>query len=203
MPSGERSTPQSHMVLVRHGPTEWSRTGRHTGHSDIPLEDDGRVLAVAVGRAIAQLGLPIAAVLTSPLVRATETCRLAGFAQAAVVTDDLAEWDYGDYDGLTTAEIRRARPGWSLWRDGVPGGETLDEVGRRADRVIAGARAVAGTTVCFAHGHILRVLGARWVGLPPAGGALLGLSPAQLCQLGWERDEPVIWSWNERNRPPS
>lgn len=202
MPSGARSTPESLMILVRHGPTAWSRSGRHTGRSDIPLEDDGQALAVAVGRAVVQLRRPVVAVLTSPLVRATETCRLAGFGAQAQVTTDLVEWDYGDYDGLTTAEIRRIRPGWNLWRDGVPGGESLDEVGRRADRVIARARAVAGTTVCFGHGHILRVVGARWVGLPPVGGRMLALSPAQICQLGWEREDPVIWSWNERNRPP-
>jgi probable phosphoglycerate mutase len=200
MPTGDESMPESQMLLIRHGPTEWSRTGRHTGLTDVPLAEEGRDHAVAVGRAIVGLDLPIVAVLSSPLVRAWETCGLAGFGDEAVVTDDLREWDYGAYDGLTTPEIRRTRPGWTLWRDGVPGGETLEEVGRRADRVIASARARVGTTLCFAHGHILRVLGARWVGLGPEWGQMLGLSPAQLCQLGWEREQPVIWSWNERRR---
>jgi probable phosphoglycerate mutase len=133
-------------------------------------------------------------VLTSPLVRASESCILAGF-QGDPETD-LMEWDYGEYEGLTTNEIRTNHPGWSLWDDGVPGGELVSEVGRRADRVIAEARQNDGDTLCVAHGHLLRILAVRWLGLPPVAGRLLSLDPGALCVLGWERDSPVIETWN-------
>ncbi len=181
--------------LLRHGSTEWSNAGRHTGRTDVPLDDEGRRQAAAAGARLA--GHPFALVLVSPLSRALETCERAGYGAVAQVTPDLAEWDYGDYEGRTTEEIRTGRPGWSLFADGVPGGETAADVGRRADRVIARAREAAGDTLCVAHGHLLRVLAARWLGLPPAGGRLLALGPGSLSVLGWEREVPVVTGWNE------
>jgi len=187
------------LFVVRHGQTEWSRTGRHTGRTDVALEPEGVAQALGVGRALA--GCSFARVLSSPLSRAGATCELAGFGGRAEVTADLVEWDYGDYEGRTTDDIREGAPGWTLWADGVPGGETAAEVGRRVDRVIEAARAAGGDTLCFAHGHVLRVLAARWVGLPPAGGRLLALEAGTVGVLGWERQVPVIDRWNER--PPA
>lgn len=184
------------LLLVRHGQTKWSRTGQHTGKTDLPLEPEGRAQAVAVGSLLA--GQEFALVLTSPLARATETCRLAGFGDRSELTDDLMEWDYGEYEGLTTADIQERRPGWIIWNDGAPGGEMPSDVGRRADRVIDQARSAVGDTLCFAHGHLLRVLAARWLGLPPAGGRLLVLDPGSVSVLGWERDAPVVVRWNEQ-----
>lgn len=187
--------PASRIFLVRHGQTAWSRSGRHTGRTDVPLEPEGLAQAEAVGGLL--LGRRFALVLTSPLERAGETCRLAGFGDRAEDCPDLVEWDYGEYEGRTTEEIRRAHPGWSLWADGVPGGETAADVGRRADRVLARARTAEGDTLCFGHGHLLRVLAARWTGLPPAGGRLLALAVGSVSALGWERETPVILRWNE------
>jgi broad specificity phosphatase PhoE len=187
------------LFLVRHGETEWSRSGRHTGRTDIPLDPEGVEQAGALAPVLA--GLSFALVLTSPLVRARETCQLAGFGDGAVVTEDLLEWDYGEYDGRTSPEIREQHPGWTLFADGAPGGELASEVGRRADRVIARARSVNGDTLCFAHGHLLRVLTARWLGLPPAGGRLFSLDAAAVSVLGWEREVPVIARWNQSARP--
>ncbi len=184
------------MWLVRHGTTEWSRDGRHTGRTDVPLLPEGQAQAEAVGERLAA-GVPHPAlVLTSPLARAAATCRLAGLGDRAEPCEDLLEWDYGDYEGRTTAEIRAERPGWTLWTDGVPGGESAADVGRRADEVIRRARAVDGDVVCFSHGHLLRVLAARWVGLPPVGGRLLGLAVGSLSVLGWEREVPVVARWS-------
>jgi probable phosphoglycerate mutase len=183
------------LVVIRHGETEWSEEGRHTGRIDIPLDDHGREQARSLAGALATRSFSL--VLVSPLSRATETCALAGFADRAVPTEDLLEWDYGDYDGRTTHDIRGERPGWTLWADGVPGGETAASVGRRADRVIERARAETGDTLCFAHGHILRVLAARWIGLPPMGGRMLALGACGIGELGWEREVPVIERWNE------
>ena len=180
--------------LVRHGQTEWSASGRHTGRTDIPLDENGREQARELAATLA--ALPIALVLTSPLQRARETCALAGLGDRAVVDDDLQEWDYGDYDGLTTDEIREARPGWSLWRDGCPGGESAAEVGARADRVVARVRDAGGDTIVFAHGHLLRVLAVRWIGLGPEAGALLALTTATVSLLGWEREQAVVRRWN-------
>jgi len=182
-------------VAVRHGDTAWSRSGRHTGRTDVPLEEEGRRQAVELGRRLA--GHRFARVLTSPLERARQTCDLAGFAGVAEVCDDLREWDYGEYEGLTTDQIRSGRPGWSLWRDGAPGGETAADVGRRADRVVSAARGVPGDVLVFAHGHLLRVVGARWVGLEPTAGGLLALAPATVSVLGWERDTAVVARWND------
>jgi broad specificity phosphatase PhoE len=183
------------IVLVRHGETEWSRSGRHTGSTDVPLTEDGRRQAQLVGGALR--GRRFAAVWTSPLSRALETCRLAGFGEVALPKDDLVEWEYGEYEGRTTLEIRRERPGWTLWRDGVPGGETADEVEARVDRVLAEAASVGGDALVFAHGHVLRVLAARWLDLEPAGGRLFALDPATLSVLGYERETRVLKLWNE------
>jgi len=180
--------------LVRHGQTEWSASGRHTGRTDLPLDENGREQARELAGRLA--ALPVALVLTSPLQRARETCALAGLGDGAVVDDDLQEWDYGDYDGLTTDEIRAARPDWTLWRDGCPGGETAAQVGVRADRVIRRARDAGGDTIVFAHGHLLRVLAVRWIGLGPEAGALLALTTATVSLLGWEREQAVVRRWN-------
>lgn len=183
------------VVLVRHGQTEWSVSGQHTGRTDVPLTDVGREKAARLGGRLAEWHF--AAVLTSPMSRAIETCRLAGLGDGAQVTEDLSEWDYGEYEGRRTVDIRQERPGWDLWVDGVIGGETVEEVGRRADRVIAAARAVDGDVALFAHGHVLRTVGARWVDLPPAVGRRLALATASVSVLGWERDTPVLERWNE------
>jgi probable phosphoglycerate mutase len=183
------------VVLVRHGETDWSRAGRHTGRTDVPLNEQGRIRAGALAAKLG--GRQFALVLTSPLSRASETCRLAGLGEQALVDDDLMEWDYGAYEGRTTAEIRSERPGWSLWSDGVPGGETVAEVGARADRLISRLEDTGGDVAVFAHGHVLRVLGARWVGLPPNDGRLLALDPAAVSVLGHEHDWRVIRGWNQ------
>jgi probable phosphoglycerate mutase len=180
--------------LVRHGETEWSASGRHTGSTDVPLTEAGRT---AAGKLAATLsGHRFSAVLTSPMVRARDTCVLAGLGDAAVVTEDLREWNYGEYEGITTEEIRKERPGWSVFTDGCPGGEAADQVAARADRVITAVHDTDGDTVAFSHGHLLRVLAARWVGLPPQAGAHLALATASVSVLGWEREIPVITSWD-------
>jgi broad specificity phosphatase PhoE len=183
------------MVLVRHGPTEWSVSGKHTSHTDLGLLEMGVDRSRELGKLLSER--TFAAVFVSPLRRALETCRLAGYAERAVVVEDLREWDYGDYEGRTTAEIRAERTHWDLWSGGVPNGETLTEVGRRADRVIARAQATGGDVVCFAHGHLLRVLAARWLGLPPVGGRLFALDPATFSELGWQHSSRVICRWNQ------
>ena len=187
------------VVLVRHGETEWSRAGKHTGRTDVELTDRGREQAATLGEALR--GRSFELVLTSPLKRAAETCELAGFGDAAQLRDDLMEWDYGEYEGRTTLEIREERHGWTLWHDGVPGGETAAAVGARVDRVIAGLRMRNGDAVVFAHGHVLRVLAARWLGLVPEAGRLLALDTATVSALGYERETAVIRTWNERPGP--
>jgi broad specificity phosphatase PhoE len=182
------------VVLVRHGETEWTLTGRHTGRTDIPLTERGREQARRIGATPRDGGFAL--VLSSPLSRALETCRLAGLGDRTEVTDDLREWDYGEYEGVRTVEIRETRPGWSLWTDGVPGGETAAAVAERVDRVIDRARSAGGTVALFAHGHVLRVLTARWLGLPPEDGRLFAMEPAALSVLGYERETPVIRRWN-------
>jgi broad specificity phosphatase PhoE len=183
------------IVLVRHGETEWSRSGRHTGRTDVPLTEAGVRNAEQLAPRLEQRRF--AAVFTSPLSRASETCRLAGLGEGAQVREELLEWDYGDYEGITTEEIRRARPGWLLWRDGCPGGEDVEQVGGRADTLIEELRSLAGDAALFAHGHLLRVLAARWVGLPPEAGGLLALSTGTLSVLGYEREVAVIRLWND------
>ncbi|HEY2666854.1 MAG TPA: histidine phosphatase family protein [Actinomycetota bacterium] len=191
----ESSFYRQQVVLVRHGDTEWAVQGRHTGRTDVPLTERGRQQAVSLARLLQ--GRKFARVLVSPLQRALETCRLAGFGDVAEVREDLAEWDYGGYEGRTTPEILAERPGWTLWDDGVPGGETVEDVGRRADRVIAEVRATDGDVAIFAHGHILRILAARWIDLAPKGGQLFALDPAGVSVLGYEHTWAVLAHWNE------
>ena len=182
-------------VLVRHAETEWSRAGRHTGRTDIPLTESGRAAAARLRERLAHCQFE--RVLCSPLTRARETCELSGFGALAKQRADLLEWDYGGYEGLTSAEIKRKRPDWKLWCDGCPGGESPKEVGARADRVIAELRAGKGTVAVFSHGHMLRVLGARWIGLEVARGGNLGLATGALCLLSHEHEEPVLARWND------
>lgn len=181
--------------LVRHGSTDWAESGRHTGRTDIPLNETGREQAVTLGERVR--GHAFALVLTSPLARASDTARLAGFGDVAIVDDDLREWDYGDVEGMRTEEIRERQPGWTIWRGPWPGGETIEAVATRADRVLARVRNVDGDVLVFSHGHLLRVLAARWLGLEPTGGRMLALSTATISLLGWEREAPVIERWNE------
>jgi broad specificity phosphatase PhoE len=182
-------------VLVRHAETEWSRSGRHTGRTDIPLTEHGRDVARALRERLSAWRFDL--VLVSPSVRARETCELCGLGADARVRPDLLEWDYGDYEGLTTAEIRAQRPDWLLWRDGCPGGESPADVGARADRVIGEIAAGGGGVAVFSHGHTLRVLGARWIALAADSGGRLGLSTGAICVLGHERDTAVIARWND------
>ena len=183
--------------LARHGETAWSRSGQHTGRTDLPLTERGERNACALGERLR--GLDFAKVLTSPLQRAVRTCELAGFGAVAEIDPDLVEWDYGQYEGRRTAEIHAERPDWQLFRDGCPGGESPDQVGARADRVVGRVRAVKGDVLVFSSGHILRVLAARWLGLDPAGGRYFLLSTASLSALGYEHNpsEPVIRLWND------
>ena len=183
--------------LARHGETAWSRSGQHTGRTDLPLTERGEGEARAMGERLR--GRKFARVFTSPLQRAVRTCELAGFGSAFEIDPDLAEWDYGEYEGRRTAEIHAERPGWLLFRDGCPGGEAPAQVGARADRVIAGLRAVSGDVLVFSSGHFLRVLAARWLGLDAGAGRYFFLATASLSTLGYEHDrsEPVIRLWNE------
>jgi broad specificity phosphatase PhoE len=185
--------PRPELVLVRHGETEWSRTGKHTGRTDIPLTEAGRRSAEVLRESLS--ARVFARVLTSPLSRAADTCRLAGLGTAET-RDELLEWDYGEYDGLTTPEIRERRPDWRLWRDGCPGGESPDDVAARVDRLIAELQTLDGDAALFAHGHVLRVLAARWIELGPEWGARLVLATATLSVLGWERETPALRLWN-------
>jgi len=184
------------VVLVRHAETEWSLSGRHTGRTDVPLTESGRERAIALGLELGKRRFEL--VLTSPLERAVETCRLAGFGERAAPRDELMEWDYGAYVGRKTIEIREELPGWSLWRDGAPGGETADDVAARVDRVLAEIGSVAGDALVFSHGHLLRVFTARWLGLEPSAGRLFALDPGSLSVLGYERETSVVRLWNSR-----
>lgn len=189
------------VILIRHGETEWSKTGRHTGRTDLPLLPEGEAAARAVAARVAAQA-PFALVLASPLDRARRTAELAGLEPE--LDPDLQEWDYGEAEGRTTVEMRETRPGWTVWGDGSPGGETADEVGARADRVIerALAEGKGATVVLVAHGHLLRILGARWLGLSASTGGGLALSTAALCVLGFERDRRVIVRWNDTAHVP-
>ncbi len=182
------------VFAIRHGETEWSLNGRHTGTTDIPLTDNGRRLAKLLRQAVSRR--TFALVLVSPLQRARETCELAGLGARAMVEPDLVEWNYGSYEGLTPTEIARQAPGWLVFRDGCPGGETPEQVGARADRVIARVRAVEGDVALFAHGHVLRVLVARWLGLPPAAGQHFVLDTGTLSLLAHYHDIPALKTWN-------
>lgn len=184
-----------HVWLVRHGATEWSAAGRHTGRTDVALTETGREQARALGRRLA--GQLFGAVLTSPLQRAEETCRLAGCLDVARVEPDLREWDYGEFEGMTTAQIRERIPGWTIWTGPVPGGETIDDVAARARHVIGDVAGVDGDVALFAHGHVLRVLAACWLEVDPHAGRLLALDTASLCVLGFEHETRVVRVWNE------
>lgn len=190
------------IVLIRHGQTEWSATGRHTSFTDIDLTPTGVQQARDIAARIA--GRRFAAVISSPRLRAQRTAALAGLT-VTETSDELAEWHYGEYEGITTARIREDRPDWSLWTDGAPGGETPEQVAARLDKVLARAAGLlaGGDVALIAHGHSLRVAGARWIGLPASGGALLRLDTATLSSLGYEHDKPVILEWNAGRVPPT
>jgi probable phosphoglycerate mutase len=185
------------IYLARHGETAWSVTGQHTGVTDLPLTERGERNALRLGERLA--GLVFAKVLTSPLQRAARTCELAGFGAVAKVDRDLVEWNYGDYEGLRTAEIHATRPDWQLFRDGCPNGESPEQIGARADRVVNRLRAIKGNVLIFSSGHFLRVLAARWLGLEPAAGKYLMLGTASLSALSYEHElsQPAIQFWND------
>jgi len=191
------SEPPPLVYLARHGETAWTLSGQHTGRTDLPLTERGELQARALGERLR--GSVFAKVLTSPSQRAVRTCALAGFGAAAEIDPDLAEWDYGDYEGRRTAEILTERPDWRLFRDGAPEGEMPEQIGARADRVIAKIRAVDDNVLLVSSAHISRVLTARWLGLPPSGGRYFWLSTASLSTLGYEHDltEPIIRLWND------
>ena len=182
------------VFAIRHGETEWSLSGRHTGTTDIPLTENGRRLAAQLRPVLINENFSL--VLVSPRQRAQETCRLSGLRNQAVVDPDLAEWDYGTYEGLTRQEIQKRNPGWMVFRDGAPGGETPEQVGVRLDRVIARAREADGDVALFAHGHVLRALAARWIGFSVQDGQRFLLGTGTLCILGHYRDVPAIKVWN-------
>ena len=193
------SEPHPVIYLARHGETAWSLSGQHTGLTDLPLTKDGEDAARRLGERLK--GLSVTKVFTSPLQRAARTCELAGFGAVAQFDPDLVEWNYGKYEGLRTSEIQRTRPDWKLFRDGCPEGETLDQIGTRADRVVNRVRALNGNVLLFSSGHFLRVLAARWLRLEPAAGRYFVLGTASLSALGYEHDisEPVVQWWNEMN----
>lgn len=193
--AADEGTTQPTVYLVRHGETEWSRSGRHTGLTDVPLTAAGRAQARAIADRLA--GIAFATVLSSPLSRALDTARLAGFADVVEIAPDLHEWDYGAYEGITTAEIRRRVPGWSVWTHPVPEGETAADVTRRTDGLLARVTSGAGPIALFGHGHILRAIGARWLEEPVSFGRRLALATATVSILGWERETAVIEAWND------
>jgi probable phosphoglycerate mutase len=184
----------SQLWLIRHGETEWSLSGAHTGRTDLPLIATGKERAATLRNYLA--GKPFALVLTSPLQRARETCRIAGYGDVAQIEPNLSEWDYGAYEGRTTSDIRKEAPDWDLWTMGVPGGETIEQVATRARLVIERASAAGGDAALFAHGHILRILTACWLDLPASAGRLFALDTASVSVLGYERECRVIQHWN-------
>ena len=188
------SNPEQKVYLLRHGETEWSLNGRHTGVTDIPLTENGRKLARQLRPILAREKFVM--VLTSPLQRARETCELAGLGTLAGVDRDLMEWNYGEYEGLTTDQIRRTRPDWSVFRDGCPGGESPLQVSVRADRIVSRVRTFDGNVALFSHGHILRVLAARWISLSASYGENFLLDTATLNVLGYYRESPAFKIWN-------
>lgn len=187
--------PPQQVVVTRHGETEWSRDGRHTGRTDLPLTEHGERQARELRSTLA--GWDFAAVFSSPLQRALATARLAGFVDDVIIDPDLQEWDYGDYDGRTSAEIRHERPGWVLWRDGCPGGESIDQVARRAERAIGRFRSFDGDVLAFSHGHLLRILTARWLDMNATAGQHFLLGPAAPSTLGYEHDWTALLRWND------
>ncbi|MFI6641939.1 histidine phosphatase family protein [Streptomyces sp. NPDC050504] len=192
--------PAPRILLARHGQTEWSLLGKHTGRTDIPLLPEGRAGAKLLGERLHRAplsGLPGVEVRTSPLVRARETCEIAGFGGRATDWDALMEWDYGAYEGMTPAEIKAGRPDWFIWRDGVPDGESMESLSARADEVVRWARSADRDVLVFAHGHILRAIGARWLGEHVSFAARIRLDPTSLSVLGWAYDAPAIERWND------
>jgi probable phosphoglycerate mutase len=191
-----------HVVLIRHGETEWTVSHRHTGRTDIPLNPHGEQRARLLAPLLAALDdmagwrLDHAAVFTSPLLRARRTCELAGFGSRATVLDDLVEWDYGEFEGTKTSELRESDPDWSIWTTEITRGESLADVGARADRVVGKLDGIDGCVVLFAHAHFLRIFGARWCGFPPDGGRRFTLDPASISVLGYERETKVVQGWN-------
>ena len=182
------------VFAIRHGETAWSLSGQHTGTTDIPLTDNGRRLAEQIRLVLAREAFTL--VLVSPMQRARETCALAGLGAAAMTEPDLVEWNYGRYEGLTPKQIHEGAPGWLIFRDGCPDGESAEQVGARVNRVIGRARAAEGDVALFAHGHVLRVLAARWIGLPASAGQHFLLDTGTLCVLGFYRDVPALRVWN-------
>lgn len=191
---------KSDVVLVRHGETEWSLSGQHTGLTDIPLTERGREQARLLAPLLA--GADFALVLSSPLQRARETCRLAGLGDRMELDDNLIEWDYGDYEGLTPKQIHKRAPGWMLFTDGCPGGEAPEQIGARVDRVIGKVQSAGGRVALFAHGHVFRVFVARWIGLPPSGGQHFLLDTSTVCVLSYYRGTPAVKRWNAPITPP-
>jgi probable phosphoglycerate mutase len=190
----------SRIVVVRHGETDWSLSGQHTSRTDLALTDDGRKRAEALPDLLSRYSFSL--VLSSPLRRALETCEIAGFGDVVDLDDDLREWDYGEYEGLTTPQIRETHPDWNLWRDGCPGGESPPQVGTRADRVLARLASADGDALAFAHGHILRVVTARWAEMEVAEGARFKLGAGAIGVLGHERETRAIEHWNLSPGPP-
>ena len=188
------SEQQIELWLIRHGETEWSLSGAHTSRSDIPLTSRGRGRATAMQDYLHRQEFSV--VLTSPRQRAQETCRIAGYADVAQIDPNLSEWDYGEYEGRTTADIRKERPGWSVWESDPPGGETLAQVAARAQKIVDRSIAVGGRVALFSHAHFLRILAATWIGLPPHAGSLLALGTGSLSTLSFERETRVIETWN-------
>jgi broad specificity phosphatase PhoE len=186
--------PGQEIVLIRHGATEWSVAGRHTGRTDVPLTDEGREGARLIAAWLHDRDFEL--VMSSPLQRAADTCKLAGMGDRARIEPELREWDYGEYEGRTTQEIRSEVPDWTVWTHGAPNGERADDVGRRADRVVETIRATQDDVAIFSHGHFLRVLAARWCGFAPIEGRRFRLDTATLSSLGFERETPVIRLWN-------
>jgi broad specificity phosphatase PhoE len=195
------ATVQTRLVVVRHGETEWSKSGKHTGRTDVPLTDAGREQARVLGGALA--GRAFRRVLSSPLVRASETAGLAGFGDEVVTDRDLREWDYGIYEGRRRVDIARDDPGWTIWTRAIPDGESLEQLGARADRVIARLLPLGGDILVFSHGHFLRVLAARWIETPQVTASRLELWTATLSELGWEAERRVIEIWNSAGRHPA
>ena len=191
------------MLVIRHGETDWTADRRHTGLTDLPLNAEGERRASQLAPFLARFpDAATATVFTSPLQRARQTCELAGFGDRATVDDDLAEWDYGEFEGTRTADLRTSEPNWSIWTATIGTGESLDDVARRADRVCARLAALDGTAMLFAHAHLLRILGARWCGFPAIAGSRLTLLPASISVLGFEREVPVIEQWNLNTDSP-
>lgn len=190
----EREVPLQHAILIRHGETAWSLSGQHTGVTDIPLTENGRSHARRLAPLLSDATFSL--VLTSPMQRARETCALVGLGDRATIDDDLMEWRYGEYEGLTTKEIRERHPGWSIFADGCPGGESPEQIAARVDRVMARVRSVQGDVALIAHGHLFRVFAARWLGLPPAAGSHFLLDTATVSVLSYYHGVPAVRRWN-------